>query len=194
MAAATSSADGDGRPRRMSAATVATAESETRKSDSHLKDSFFFSYEAEGATHTRRGDYQKAIASYTKAIELRPTSGSTLVARGWCYLHLQQPRTSALLALHLEAEALHAKGLFEFALVAYHRAARLRPDMRNFQFGIQKCTDAIKKVRQKGWDGRLPTLHRWADMMVVTIIYKLMILVRKLIEYLNVHFRRCRCA
>eukprot|EP00959_Pyramimonas_sp_CCMP1952_P013549 285869-Pyramimonas_sp.AAC.1 len=45
MAAATSSADGDGRPRRMSAATVATAESETRKSDSHLKDSFFFSYE-----------------------------------------------------------------------------------------------------------------------------------------------------
>ena len=46
----------------------------------------------------------------------------------------------------MEAEALYAQGLFEFSLVAYHRAARLRPDMREFQFGIQKCTDAIKKV------------------------------------------------
>jgi hypothetical protein len=50
--------------------------------------------QAEGTTHTRRGDFAKAIASYTKAVELRPESGPTLVARGWCHLKLQQVPTN----------------------------------------------------------------------------------------------------
>lgn len=50
-------------------------------------------------------------------------------------------------AHHLQGEALFAEGEFEHAAVAFHRAARLRPEMSSFRLGIQKCTAAVIRVR-----------------------------------------------
>mmetsp|Transcript_14714 Transcript_14714/g.28292 ORF Transcript_14714/g.28292 Transcript_14714/m.28292 type:complete len:630 (-) Transcript_14714:228-2117(-) len=135
--------------------------------------SFFFSYECEGATHCRRREYEKAIAAYTKALGLRPGHAPSLVARGWCHLfaaqHHQalQDAAAALHAAslasavcakahHLQGEALFAEGEFEHAVVAFHRAARLRPEMSSFRLGIQKCTAAVIRCFGASGEGNAP--------------------------------------
>eukprot|EP00899_Mesostigma_viride_P021645 jgi/Mesvir1/29482/Mv06407-RA.1 len=123
-----------------------------------LKDSFFFSYKAEGVTHARRRNYEKAILSYTKALTIRQEKGA-LNARGRCYLQLGnttkaiEDAEAAIAAnpatchkdLQLKADALFAAGEFEFALVNYFRALHLRPDFTECNFGITKCQESIAK-------------------------------------------------
>jgi tetratricopeptide repeat protein 25 len=45
--------------------------------------------------------------------------------------------------LYQKAEALYAMGEFELALMFYHRGKKLRPDLREFQLGINKAQEAI---------------------------------------------------
>jgi len=48
--------------------------------------------------------------------------------------------------IHAKAEALYMKGDFEFALVYYHRGAKLRAELEEFQLGISKSVEAINNA------------------------------------------------
>jgi hypothetical protein len=45
--------------------------------------------------------------------------------------------------LYQKAEALYAMSEFELALVFFHRGKKIRPDVREFQLGINKAQEAI---------------------------------------------------
>ena len=49
-------------------------------------------------------------------------------------------------AHQLQAEVLYGRGEFELALVAYHRAARLSPQVQMYRTGADKCITSIHKV------------------------------------------------
>ncbi|KAK3241364.1 hypothetical protein CYMTET_48868 [Cymbomonas tetramitiformis] len=152
-----------------------------------MKDSFFFSYECEGLTHARRREHAKAVQAYTKAINLCPDAKTTILQRGQSQFAMGQFEAAVVdadlalktdqdkvkyKALQLKAEALHAKGDFEFAIVNFHRAALLRPDLHEFQYGIQKATDAINKCfgmydpMLETPDYMEPVSHTWGDDLV----------------------------
>eukprot|EP00126_Sphaerothecum_destruens_P004683 Sdes_comp18327_c0_seq1m8051 len=118
--------------------------------------SSFVTYLAEGDILAKQGEFKKAIESFTKALEIRPTDKNCLVARSKC--HLQIGDNDAALAdaetslkdtpeytkgLFQKAEALYAKGDFEYALVFYHRGHKLRSELDEFRLGIQKAAEAI---------------------------------------------------
>eukprot|EP00742_Colponemidia_sp_Colp-10_P004338 GILJ01004629.1.p1 GENE.GILJ01004629.1~~GILJ01004629.1.p1 ORF type:complete len:621 (+),score=76.85 GILJ01004629.1:94-1956(+) len=120
-------------------------------------DNRFSSYAAEGDALIRREEWAKAVEQYTKALEIRPTSKYVLLARSKAYLKLGEHRFAVEDAdktlvddknfyrgLYQKAEALFSAGNFEFALVNYHRGARLRPDLHGFRLGIQKSKEAIE--------------------------------------------------
>ncbi|XP_037111475.1 tetratricopeptide repeat protein 25 isoform X1 [Syngnathus acus] len=48
--------------------------------------------------------------------------------------------------LYQKAEALYCLGEFEFALVFYHQGLKLRPQVHEFQLGIQKAHEAIENA------------------------------------------------
>ncbi len=48
--------------------------------------------------------------------------------------------------LNQKAEALYAAGDFEYALVHFHRAHRVRPDIEDYQLGIRKAEGAIARA------------------------------------------------
>ena len=45
--------------------------------------------------------------------------------------------------LFQKAEALYSIGNFEYALVFYHRGNKIRPELHEFNLGIQKAQEAI---------------------------------------------------
>ncbi|CAH1774091.1 unnamed protein product [Owenia fusiformis] len=116
----------------------------------------FETYRAEGDTLFKQGEYNKAIESYSTALEIESTDKNCLVARSKCYLQLGDTERalhdaeSALAedkefhkGLFQKAEALYSMGNFELSLVFYHRGHKLRPELQEFRLGIQKAQEAI---------------------------------------------------
>ncbi|XP_069763216.1 outer dynein arm-docking complex subunit 4 isoform X19 [Narcine bancroftii] len=116
----------------------------------------YLTYKSVGDRLYLLGEYEKAIQSYTRAIQREPRNKSCLVARSRCYLSMGN--TTAALndaeasqvgnkdfdkGLYQKAESLYAKGEFELALMFYHRGHKLRPDDPSFRLGIQKAREAI---------------------------------------------------
>ncbi|XP_072104916.1 outer dynein arm-docking complex subunit 4 isoform X6 [Mobula birostris] len=116
----------------------------------------YLTYKSEGDRLYRRGEYEKAVQSYTLALQREPKNKNCLVARSHCFLLMGN--TAAALSdaeasqaeskdfpkgLYRKAESLYAKGEFELALMYYHRGHKLRPDDRLFRLGIQKAQEAI---------------------------------------------------
>ncbi|KAL3855274.1 hypothetical protein ACJMK2_014490 [Sinanodonta woodiana] len=110
--------------------------------------------EGEHFVHVKQ--YQKAIESFTRALEMKADDKNCLVTRSKCWLQLgnaENALTDAQVALDQDkefirglfqkAEALYQMGDFETALVFYHRGHRLRPELQEFRLGIQKCQEAI---------------------------------------------------
>uniref|UniRef100_UPI00398E7FCA outer dynein arm-docking complex subunit 4 isoform X5 n=1 Tax=Pristiophorus japonicus TaxID=55135 RepID=UPI00398E7FCA len=116
----------------------------------------YLTYKSEGDRLYMRGEYEKAIQSYTHALQLEAKNRNCLVARSRCYLTMGNT-TAALKdaeasqlgskefdkGLYRKAETLYAKGEFELALMFYHRGHKLRPDDHTFRLGIQKAREAI---------------------------------------------------
>ncbi|XP_038635419.1 tetratricopeptide repeat protein 25 isoform X4 [Scyliorhinus canicula] len=116
----------------------------------------YLTYKSEGDRLYMLGEYEKAINSYTHALQQEPKNRNCLVARSRCYLAignttlaLKDAEASQLgnkefyKGLYRKAETLYAKGEFELALMFYHRGHKLRPDDHNFRLGIQKAREAI---------------------------------------------------
>ncbi|KAG7504724.1 tetratricopeptide repeat protein 25 [Solea senegalensis] len=110
---------------------------------------------ADGSWLFLKGEYKKAIESFTAALTLKPDEKSCYVGRSKCYLKMGQPENALRDAeaslkqdktffegLYQKAEALYYMGEFEFALVFYHRGQKLRP--QEFRLGIQKAQEAIE--------------------------------------------------
>ncbi|XP_067332664.1 outer dynein arm-docking complex subunit 4 [Channa argus] len=106
-----------------------------------------------------KGEYKKAIHSFTMALTLKPDDKHCYVGRSKCYLKMGQPENALTDAeaslerdksffegLYQKAEALYHIGEFEFALVFYHRGQKLalRPQIEEFRLGIQKAQEAIE--------------------------------------------------
>ncbi|XP_073351449.1 outer dynein arm-docking complex subunit 4 [Pagrus major] len=104
-----------------------------------------------------KGEYKKAIESYTTALTLKPDDKTCFVGRSKCYLKMGQSDSALKDAeaslkedktffegLYQKAEALYFMGEFEFALVFYHRGQKLRPQIQDFRLGIQKAQEAIE--------------------------------------------------
>uniref|UniRef100_A0A8C1WSZ8 Outer dynein arm-docking complex subunit 4 n=1 Tax=Cyprinus carpio TaxID=7962 RepID=A0A8C1WSZ8_CYPCA len=118
--------------------------------------STFSTYVAEGDQLFQKGEYVKAIESFSTALSLQPDDKNCLVARSRCYLKLGdaesalkdaesslQDNKDFFKGLYQKAEALYTMGNFEFALVYYHRGNKLRPELQEFRLGIQKAQEAI---------------------------------------------------
>ncbi|XP_051243344.1 outer dynein arm-docking complex subunit 4 [Dicentrarchus labrax] len=104
-----------------------------------------------------KGEYKKAIDSYTTALTVKPGDKTCFVGRSKCHLKLGQSEDALKDAeaslkgdntffegLYQKAEALYYMGEFEFALVFYHRGQKLRPQIQEFRLGIQKAQEAIE--------------------------------------------------
>ncbi|GAA6217988.1 tetratricopeptide repeat protein 25 isoform X1 [Lates japonicus] len=104
-----------------------------------------------------KGEYKKAIESFTTALTLKPGEKNCYVGRSKCYLKMGQAENALKDAesslkgdktffegLYQKAEALYYMGEFEFALVFYHRGQKLRPQIQEFRLGIQKAQEAIE--------------------------------------------------
>ncbi|XP_055050208.2 outer dynein arm-docking complex subunit 4 isoform X3 [Misgurnus anguillicaudatus] len=118
--------------------------------------STFSTYVAEGDQLFYKGEYVKAIESFSTALSLQPDDKNCLVARSRCYVKLGDAERALQDAedslkdnkeffkgLYQKAEALYTMGDFEFALVYYHRGHKLRPELQEFRLGIQKAQEAI---------------------------------------------------
>ncbi|KAM4598220.1 outer dynein arm-docking complex subunit 4 [Polymixia lowei] len=119
--------------------------------------STFSTYVAEGDQLYHKGEYMKAIESYSTALILQPDDKNCLVARSKCYLKMGDSENALgdaeaslkedkefFKGLYQKAEALYTMGDFEFALVFYHRGHKLRPELQEFRLGIQKAQEAIE--------------------------------------------------
>ncbi|XP_030649491.1 outer dynein arm-docking complex subunit 4 [Chanos chanos] len=119
--------------------------------------STFSTYMAEGDQLYHKGEYAKAVESYSTALILQPDDRNCLVARSKCYVKMGDPENALRDAeaslkddkeffkgLYQKAEALYTMGDFEFALVFYHRGHKLRPELHEFRLGIQKAQEAIE--------------------------------------------------
>ncbi|KAL2912351.1 Tetratricopeptide repeat protein 25 [Polyrhizophydium stewartii] len=114
---------------------------------------------AEADLFTRHADYAAAIALYSRALELKPSSTHLLICRSRCRA-LQGDTAGALadaeaiLALEpkssrgilCKADALFAAGDFEMAMVWYHRGDRIRGEQVEFRRGVVRCREAIERA------------------------------------------------
>ncbi|XP_047428096.1 outer dynein arm-docking complex subunit 4 [Mugil cephalus] len=104
-----------------------------------------------------KGEYAKAIESFTEALALKPDDKNCFVGRSKCYLMMGQTENALRDAetslkmdktffkgLYQKAEVLYYMAEFEFALVFYHRGQKLRPQIQEFRLGIQKAQEAIE--------------------------------------------------
>ncbi|KAM7387351.1 hypothetical protein PAMA_009801 [Pampus argenteus] len=125
--------------------------------DSHKPKGIFSSLMADGDWLFIKGEYKKAIDSFTTALTLKPGDKSCFVGRSKCYLKMGKSEDALRDAeaslegdetyfegLYQKAEALYHMGEFEFALVFYHRGQKLRPQIQEFRLGIQKAQEAIE--------------------------------------------------
>jgi tetratricopeptide (TPR) repeat protein len=114
-------------------------------------------FHSEAATFQGIGEFRKAINSYTRALELRPTDKNCLIARAQCYQQLGEADKALADAnetlkqdakfvkgLLMKAEAYYQMMHFEYALMYYHRGNKLRPEVQSFRLGIQKSQEAIE--------------------------------------------------
>ncbi|XP_029365136.1 outer dynein arm-docking complex subunit 4 [Echeneis naucrates] len=121
--------------------------------------STFSTLMADGDWLYLKGEYKKAIDSFTKALTLKPGDKYGFVGRAKCFLKMGQSVNALKDAeaslredntffegLYQKAEALYYMGEFEFALVFYHRAQKLRPQIQEFRLGIQKAQEAIENA------------------------------------------------
>lgn len=89
-----------------------------------------------------------------------PTDTNALIARSNCYLQLGEPEKaladaetalnadkSNIRAIYQKAESLYYLGQFEHSLMFFHRGHKLRPELKNFQLGIQKTQEVRNKFR-----------------------------------------------
>ncbi|KAM8725086.1 outer dynein arm-docking complex subunit 4 isoform 2-T2 [Acanthopagrus schlegelii] len=104
-----------------------------------------------------KGEYKKAIESYTMALTLKPDDKTCFVGRSKCYLKIGQSDSALKDAeaslkedktffegLYQKAEALYYMGEFEFALMFYHRGQKLRPQVQEFRLGPSSVKLEIK--------------------------------------------------
>nr|XP_022322321.1 tetratricopeptide repeat protein 25-like isoform X2 [Crassostrea virginica] len=100
--------------------------------------------------------WQKAIDSFTRAIEMNPEEKKCYVTRSKCWLQLGNAENALTDAeealrqdkeyipgLYQKAEAMYQLGDFETSLVFFHRGHKLRPELQEFRLGIQKAQEAI---------------------------------------------------
>ncbi|KAK7113348.1 hypothetical protein V1264_012649 [Littorina saxatilis] len=114
--------------------------------------------EGEHFVHVQQ--FQRAIDSFTKALEMKAGDKTCLVTRSKCHLmlgnsaaaladaevaleHEEVGKGKDIRALNMKAEALYQKGDFESALVYFHQGNKLRPELQEFRLGIQKSQEAI---------------------------------------------------
>ncbi|CAK6961251.1 outer dynein arm-docking complex subunit 4 [Scomber scombrus] len=125
--------------------------------DGQMPKGFFSTLMADGEWLFMKGEYKKAIESFTRALTIKPDDKNCFVGRSKCYLKLGQSDDalrdsedslredkSFFEGLYQKAEALYYMGEFEFALVFYHRGQKLRPQIQEFRLGIQKAQEAIE--------------------------------------------------
>ncbi|XP_077476205.1 outer dynein arm-docking complex subunit 4 [Stigmatopora argus] len=114
---------------------------------------------ADGDWLLLKGEFEKATESYSTALTLQPENRHGLAGRSKCYLKMGQCEKalrdaeaslrgdgSFLEGLYQKAESLYCMGEFEFALVFYHQGSKLRPQVHQFQLGIQKAQEAIENA------------------------------------------------
>lgn len=119
---------------------------------------------AEGDTCFRLGLFQKAINSYTAALDIRKDR-NVLIARSKSYASLGmndeaiQDATDSVgndtnfyRGYYQLAQAYFVAGLFEEALVYYYRAYRKRPDIQEYRLGVQKAEESILRAIDTGID------------------------------------------
>lgn len=111
---------------------------------------------AEGNTFRSMGMYKKAINSYTKALDMKPTNKTCLLARSQCYQQvgcndlaladankMVAEDTKSIKGLLQKADVYYQMGEFEYSLMLYHRGNKIRPEIQAFRLGIQKSKEAI---------------------------------------------------
>ncbi|XP_049600400.1 outer dynein arm-docking complex subunit 4 isoform X3 [Syngnathus scovelli] len=119
----------------------------------------FSTLKADGDWLLLKGECEKAVESYSTALTLKPEDKDCFVGRSKCYLKMGQYEKalrdaeaslqedhSFFEGLYQKAEALYCLGEFEFALVLYHQGLKLRPQVHEFQLGIQKAQEAIENA------------------------------------------------
>ncbi|KAM4530092.1 outer dynein arm-docking complex subunit 4 [Odontesthes bonariensis] len=119
----------------------------------------FLALVAEGDWLLIQGEFKKAINSFTTALSLHPNDKKCFVRRSKCYMKIGQFESaledaeaslkgdkSFFEGLYQKAEALYYMGEFEFALVFYHRAQKIRPQVQGVRLGIQKAQEAIENA------------------------------------------------
>lgn len=92
--------------------------------------------------------------SFLQALEICPTDTNALIARSNCYLQLGEPNKALedaetainadkanIRAIYQKAESLYYLGQFEHSLMFFHRGHKIRPELKNFQLGIQKTQE-----------------------------------------------------
>jgi len=102
------------------------------------QDGSFTTYLAEGDKLFLNGEYEKALALFTNALEIKPGDKTALVARSKCYLHIGDPESALKDAdkcikddkkyhkgLYQRAEALYTMGKFEMGLGWFSICLRL---------------------------------------------------------------------
>ncbi|KAM9391555.1 outer dynein arm-docking complex subunit 4 [Pholidichthys leucotaenia] len=125
--------------------------------DGETSKGMFSTLLADGNWLYLKGEYKKALESFTAAMKLKPGDKFCFVGLSKCYLKLGQPENALKQAeaslkgdrlffegLYQKAEALYYMGEFEFALVFYHRGQKIRPQKQEFRLGIQKAQEAIE--------------------------------------------------
>ncbi|XP_034395257.1 tetratricopeptide repeat protein 25 [Cyclopterus lumpus] len=113
---------------------------------------------ADGDWLYTKGEYKKALSSYTTALTIKPDDKTCCLGRSKCYLKLGQSESALIDAeaslkkdksfiegVYQKAEALYYMGEFEFAQVLCDRGHDLRPQIQGFRLGIQKAQEAIER-------------------------------------------------
>ena len=96
----------------------------------------------EGLLYTNTGEYHKAIAAFTRAIELDPNFTDAYISRGWVYIELEQYEQAVVdytKAIELDPSLADAYinrsgayielGQYEQAIVDYEKAVQLNANL-----------------------------------------------------------------
>ncbi|CAG2250489.1 TTC25 [Mytilus edulis] len=132
--------------------------------------------EGEYFVHVKQ--FQKAIESFTKALEMSTGDKNCLVTRSKCWLQLgnaENALTDAeealredkdfIRGLYQKAEALYQLGDFETALVFFHRGHKLRPELQELRMGIQNLKKQLitalvqKELAQQAFSAKSKTSY-----------------------------------
>ncbi|XP_023221895.1 tetratricopeptide repeat protein 25-like isoform X2 [Centruroides sculpturatus] len=115
--------------------------------------------ESEGMKQLRLRQYELALPSFNKALQLVPKNVKCLTYRSKCHLLLgineealkdieeaMKNDPNNIDSIKQIAETLYLLGDFEHALVYFQRGYQLRSNYDVFKFGIQKCQEAINNA------------------------------------------------